>query len=210
MTILELLQQVFNATEEQTTAFTNGMKEHKIFTTSEENMDIRHKKLKEQHDTLKGDYDTMKTDYETLKKSAGDSAELLKQAAEKDATIATLQKELAQAKIDGEVQVKLLSAGVKPDDIDYVMFKLKAKGELEMGEDGKVKGLDEKVDALKTQLPAQFTSEGKKNILENKLPTDDGGGDGLTRETLLKKPYAERMKIYNDNPEAYKAAMGND
>jgi hypothetical protein len=78
-----------------------------------------------------------------------------------------------------------------------------------MGEDGKVKGLDEKVDALKTQLPGQFASDGKKVYMENKLPTDTENNNGITRENLLKKPYAERMKIYNENPEAYKAAMGN-
>ena len=203
MNLIELLKQIFNATDDQITSVTDGMKANKIYTSAEENIDIRHGKLKGQYDTLKGQYDTMSKDYETLKQSAGDSAELLKQAAEKDATIAALQKEVAQAKIDGEVQVKLLSAGVKPDDIDYVMFKLKAKGELEMGEDGKVKGLDEKVDALKTQLPGQFASDGKKVYMENKLPENSGGNDGITKEKFNKMSYQERLKVFQEQPEAY-------
>lgn len=207
MTLIELLKQIFNATDDQITSVTDGMKANKIFTSAEENIDIRYGKLKGQHDTLKGQYDTMSKDYETLKQSAGDSAELLKQAAEKDATIAALQKEVAQAKIDGEVQVKLLSAGVKPDDIDYVMFKLKAKGDLEMGEDGKVKGLDEKVDALKTQLPANFASDGKKVFLERKLPTGEPGGATVTKEEFDKMGYTSRVNLKQENPELYDQMM---
>ena len=170
MNLVEILK-AKGISDELIAAIQADMKANSIYTASEENLDVRYGKLKNQNDTLKNDYENLKTDHETLKQSAGNSAELLQQAAETDATSAALQKEVAQAKIDGEVQVKLLSAGVKPDDIDYVMFKLKAKGELEMGEDGKVKGLDEKVDALKTQLPGQFASDGKKVYQERKLPT---------------------------------------
>lgn len=194
--IIELLKEIFNATEEQTKSFSDSMKAKKIYTSSEENIDIRHGKLKGQYDTLKGQYDTMSKDYETLKQSSGDNAELLRQAAEKDATIEALQKEVAQAKIDGEVQVKLLSAGVKPDDIDYVMFKLKAKGDLEMGDDGKVKGLDEKVDALKTQLPGQFASDGKKFYLERKLPGNNNGGGEAEPKNL-----AEALELQYEHKE---------
>jgi hypothetical protein len=89
------------------------------------------------------------------------------------------------------------------------MFKLKAKGKLERGEDGKIKDMSDKIDALKTQLPNQFSSESKKTVQELKLPTEPGGGDAITKESLLKKPYAERMKLFSENPEAYKNAMHN-
>ena len=36
------------------------------------------------------------------------------------------------------------------------MIKLKEKGELALDEDGKIKGWDDKIAALKTQFPTQF------------------------------------------------------
>ena len=208
MNLTEILK-AKNIEDDVIKSIVEDMKANKIFTASEENLDIRYGKLKSQNDTLKVDYENLKKDHETMKQSSGDSAELLKQAAEKDATIAALQAKLEETQIDADVHVELLSAGVKPDDIDYVMFKLKAKGKLERGDDGKIKDMDDKIAALKTQLPGQFTSESKKNILENKLPSETENGDAITKESLLKKPYAERMKIFNENPEAYKNAMNN-
>lgn len=188
MTIIELLQQIFNATEEQTKSFTDGMKANKIFTSAEENIDIRHGKLKGQYDDVKNQLSKMTADYEALKQSSGDNAELLKQATEKDATIAALQQELKQTKIDAKAHVKLLAAGFKPEDIDYVTFKLKAAGELELDEKEEIKDIDNKISALKTQLPASVVPASRKNIIENHLPSgrnpDDGGEPKSLAEAL--------------------------
>ena len=119
--------------------------------------------------------------------------------------MAKLQAELEQTKLESAIKVELLSS--KALDVDYLTFKLKEKGELALDENGKIKNWDDKIAALKTQFPTQFEADSRKNILENKLPSDPGGGDGFTKESLLKKPYAERMKIFNENPEAYKNAM---
>ena len=51
MTLEELLKGQ-NLTDEQVTAIIDGMKENKIFTASEENLDIRYGKLKTDHDAL--------------------------------------------------------------------------------------------------------------------------------------------------------------
>ena len=116
----------------------------------------------------------------------------------------TLQEELKKTKTEAEAKVRLIEAGVK--DIDYVLFKLKEKGELELDEHDKIKGWDDKIAGLKTQLPNQFETSGQKKIEERKLPGGNEGG-ALTRSDILKKPYNERMRIYNENPEAYNAAM---
>jgi hypothetical protein len=120
-----------------------------------------------------------------------------------------LQAELQQTRIDSAINVGLLAAGVKPDDVDYVTYKLKSTGDIELDDQGNIKGWEDKVAGLKTRFPANFTSSGGKTYEEHKLQEDGGGGDALTRESLLKKPYAERMKIYNENPEAYKTAMNS-
>lgn len=188
-------------------AIMEEMKANKVFTASEENLDIRYGKLKGQHDTATAQLKEANDLIATLKKSTEGQEDLQQKVATYEQQIAALQAQLEETQTDADVQMELLAEGVKPDDMDYVMFKLKAKGKLERGEDGKIKDMADKIAALKTQLPNQFAGDGKKTYQELKLPTDQTGGDAITRESLLKKPYAERMKLYSENPEAYKAAM---
>ena len=190
-------------------AVQDDMKTNRIFTASEENLDIRYKKLKDEHDTVVKERDEGKTLIDTLQKSNKGNEDLQKQVTDYQSKMEQLQAELAQTKIDSAINVGLLAAGVKPDDVDYVTFKLKAKGEIELDEQGNIKGWDDKVAGLKTQFPANFNSSAQKKYEEHKLENGDGSGDAITRESLLKKPYAERMKIFNENPEAYKNAMNS-
>lgn len=181
------------------------MKANKIFTASEENLDIRYNKLKADHDGVNKQLTEAQALIENLQKSTKGQEDAQKQIADYKAQNEKLLAELEQTKIEAEIKVGLLAE--KALDVDYLTFKLKEKGELALDENGKIKGWDDKMAALKTQLPNQFESAANKKIIENRLPEDKGGSDGLTRETLLKKPYAERMKIFNENPEAYKTAM---
>ena len=181
------------------------MKSNKIFTASEENLDVRYGKLKADHDSVIKERDEGKALIAELQKSNKGNEALQQQVSDYEAKMAQIQAELAQTKLDAAIKVELLAA--KTLDVDYMTFKLKEKGELALDENGKIKGWDDKIAALKTQFPTQFESASNKNIIENKLPGVDNGDGGLTRESLLKKPYAERMKIFNENPEAYKTAM---
>ena len=206
MTLNEILQ-AKGITDDVIKAIAEEMKTNKIFTASEENLDIRYGKLKGQHDTATAQLKEANDLIATLKKSTEGQEDLQQKVATYEQQIATLQAQLEETQIDADAQMELLAAGVKPDDMDYVMFKLKAKGKLERGEDGKVKDMSDKIDALKTQLPNQFSGESKKTVQELKLPTEPSDGDAITKESLLKKPYAERMKLFSENPEAYKNAM---
>lgn len=208
MNLIEILKargisdDIINAVQED-------MKANKIFTSAEENIDIRYGKLKADHDAVVKERDEGKALIESLQKSNKGNEDLQKQVSDYQAKMEQLQAELQQTKIDSAVNVGLLAAGVKPDDVDYVTFKLKAKGEIELDDQGNIKGWDDKIAALKTQFPANFAYAGGKKYEEHKLPDGSEGGDALTRESLLKKPYAERMKIYNEDPEAYKTAMNS-
>lgn len=185
------------------------MKTNKIFTASEENLDIRYGKLKQDHEAVVRERDEGKALIENLQKSNKGNEELQKQVNEYQAKMEQLQEELQQTKIDSAINVGLLAAGVKAEDVDYITFKLKAKGEIDLDENGNIKGWDDKVAGLKTQFPANFSSAGGRRYEEHKLPDGDDHGDVLTRESILKKPYAERMKIYNENPQAYHNAMNS-
>lgn len=183
----------------------DDMKANKIFTASEENLDIRYNKLKTDHDGVNKQLTEAQALIENLQKSTKGQEEAQQQIATYKQQTEKLQAELEQTKIEAEIKVGLLSE--KALDVDYLTFKLKEKGELALDDNGKIKGWEDKVAALKTQLPNQFESASVKKIIENRLPDDNSGHDALTREALLKKPYAERMKIFNENPEAYKTAM---
>ena len=183
------------------------MKANKIFTASEENLDVRYGKLKTQHDSVNQQLTEANALIADMKKSTKGQEELQSKVTAYETQIATLQAQLEETQIEADVHVALLSEGVKPDDIDYVMFKLKAKGKLERGEDGKIKDMDDKIAALKTQLPSQFTGEKKKNILENKLPEGDPGDKPVTKEEFNKMGYNSRVALRQENPELYSQMM---
>lgn len=129
---------------------------------------------------------------------------------------AQLQAELQETKIKSAIKVALMSE--KAVDVDYLTYKLneklKEKGEsLELDENDNIKGWNDKLSGLKTQFPTMFVSssgskDGYKVLDENKLKHGDGS-DTLTKSELLKKPYTERARIAQENPEAYAAAMNS-
>jgi SOS response regulatory protein OraA/RecX len=192
MDLIEILK-AKGISDEIIKAVQEDMKTNKIFTASEENLDIRYGKLKTEHDSKLSELTEANNLIAELKKN--------------NKGVEKLQAELQQTKIESAIKVELLSN--KALDVDYLTFKLKEKGELELDENGKIKGWDDKIAALKTQFPTQFESTGGKKYEEHKLPDDQGSGDTITKEALLKKPYAERMKLYSENPDAYKNAMSN-
>lgn len=206
MTIAELLK-ARGISDDVIAQIQEDMKTNKIFTASEENLDIRYGKLKTDHEGVTKQLGEANTLIEELKKSNKGNEGLQQKVTDYEGQIATLQAELRQAQIDGEVNVALLAAGVKNEDIDYVTFKLKAKGELELGEDGKIKGIDDKIAALKTQLPGNFEGAGKKNIIENKLPDRVDSDKVITKEEFAKMGYSSRVEFKMNNPEQYSQMM---
>lgn len=189
-------------------AIQDEMKANKIFTSAEENIDIRYGKLKTEHDAVVKERDEGKSLIESLQKSNKGNESLQKQVSDYQSKIEQLQTELMQTKIDSAVNVGLLAAGVKPEDVDYVTFKLKAKGEIELDEQGNIKGWDDKVAGLKTQFPANFASTGGKKYEEHKLPDDNNGGaDTITKEEFNKMGYNSRVELKRTNPEQYSQLM---
>lgn len=124
-----------------------------------------------------------------------------------ETTISQLQEQLKQTQIENAIQLAVRDA--KGIDADYLAFKMKALGDIELDENGKIKGIDEKMSTLKTQCPNQFEASAKKKVDEKKLPDDPNDGKTMTKDEIMKMPYPERAKLYEANPEAYKAAMNS-
>ncbi|PWL87066.1 MAG: hypothetical protein DBY14_06255 [Escherichia coli] len=188
---------------------TDAMKENKIFTSNEENIDIRYGKLKENFDNLTTQHTEATKLIEELKKGTAGNEELQGKVTAYETQISALQEELRQTQIKSAVKVALL--GAKATDVDYLIFKLKEKGELELAKDGTVKGLDDKIAELKTQFPNQFEKETQnQNTIEvNTLPNHNNNSS-VTKDEFEKMGYQDRLKLYNDDPETYSALSKED
>ena len=200
MTLAELLK-AKGIDDETIKAIADEMKSNKIYTASEENLDVRYGKLKTDHEGKLAELSEAQKLIAELKKSNKGNEDLQQQISNYEGQMAQLQEELAKTKLEAEIKVELLAA--KALDVDYLTFKLKEKGELALDENGKIKGWDDKLAGLKTQFPTQFEAAGNKNIIENKLPDQSGGGEGVTKEAFAKMGYQDRLKLFNENPEAY-------
>lgn len=168
----------------------DDMKANKIFTAAEENLDIRYGKLKTDHEGVNKQLSEANALIDEMKKATKGQEDIQKKLADYEAQNQKLLSELAQTKLDAEIRVNLLSAGCL--DVDYAAFKLREKGEITLDENGKIKGWEDKLAGLKTQLPAQFESTQQKQIIENKLTKtegDRGEGEPKTLADALRMQY---------------------
>lgn len=194
MTLEELLK-AQGLSDEQIKAITASMKENKIYTASEENLDIRYGKLKTDYDTLNTQHGESTKLIEQLKKDEKNDEALQGKITAYETQVADLQKELDETRLESAIKVALMNA--KTDDVGYMAFKLKEGGALELDEDGNIKGIDEKISNLKTQFPTHFDSEnnpGPREIDPKPLPEGDHNND------VQPKNLADALRMqYEDN-----------
>lgn len=156
---------------------------------------------KGKYDALQAQLDGKDTELTTannliaeLKKGTKDNEGLQGKITEYESRVAALQAELAKTRLDNAIQLALRDA--RAVDPDYLAYKLREKykpEELTLDENGKVKGMDEKLSGLKTQFPAQFEASGTKKILENKLEEgEQGAAEPKNLEDALKLAYGPK------------------
>ena len=118
---------------------------------------------------------------EDLKKGTKGDEELQGKVATYKTQAADLQKQLAETRMKSAIKIALLSE--KAVDVDYLSFKLneklKEKGEtLELDENEKIKGWDDKLAGLKTQFPSMFekaaSGDGYRRMDDGRLSGTDG------------------------------------
>lgn len=194
MTLEELLK-AQGLSDEQIKAITASMKENKIYTASEENLDIRYGKLKTDYDTLNTQHGESTKLIEQLKKDAKNDETLQGKITAYETQVADLQKELDETRLESAIKVALMDA--KTDDVGYMAFKLKEGGSLELDDNGNIKGIDEKISNLKTQFPSHFDSgnnSGPREIDPKPLP------DGEHNNDVQPKDLADALRMqYEDN-----------
>lgn len=201
MNLQELLKKYLE--EDKITSFLNDMKNNKIFTTSEENLDNRYQELKGEFDTLTSKSNEDVKLIEQLKEASKGNEDMQKKFTEYDSTIAKLQAENEQLKIDNEIKVELLASKAKAKDLDYLIFKIKQEHQnLELDDNGKLKGIN--FEDIKSVYPDNFEVESKKEVDVNKLPNINDKETSVSKEEFDKMGYQEKNKLQREDPDTYK------
>jgi hypothetical protein len=79
---------------------------------------------------------------------------------------------------------------------------------VELDEKGAIKGAADLSKSIKSEYSDYIVTTSVQGAQTANPPANNGGG--YTKAEILKKPYAEQVKIFNENPEAYRAAMKGD
>ena len=175
MTLAELLKSQ-GLDDAQVTKIVSAMKENKIYTASEENLDVRYGKLKGQHDGLTAEHTEAQALIEQLKAGAQGNEDMQSKITDYESRVTALEAEKTQLQVDNAIRFALLKSNAKPDDIDYLIYRIKqGDDEIKLDKDGNVKGVDALVDGIKQAHPSQFETAADKEILENKLKDGDQG-----------------------------------
>lgn len=204
MTLQDILKSK-GMSDEDIKSVISEMKQNKIFTASEENLDVRYGKLKTDHENLTAEHQKSTDLIAELQKATKGQEAVQGKITEYEATIKKLQEEAVQARTESALKIGLLSAGAKADDIDYLIFKMSHDTDWkpELGDNGVIKGLDDKVKGLKTQFPNQFETASQKKIEEKKLEKPDDDSE-VSKEDFARMGYQAKLKLFNENPDLYK------
>ena len=159
-------------TDEQATKVEQGMPAQKLYLASEENLDTRYTKLKEQKEQSENDLNAANKLVGDLKKTNKDAEDLQQKITDYEAKVQQLETERAEERKTYAIKEALQKEGVS--DVEYMMFKL---GKLEVDKDGNIVDLDNKVKALKETNPTFFASEAENSepgapgyqVVDNKL-----------------------------------------
>lgn len=206
MTLQEVLK-TLDLTEDQQKAIIKAMKDNKIYTASEENLDVRYAKLKQDHDNLTTEHEKSTGLIAELQKATQGQEQIQNKISEYENTIADLKAEADNAKVEAELKISLLSSGAKSDDIDYLIFKMEHDDpdwKPELTDQGKIKGIDDKIKGLKTQFPNQFEGAGTKKIEEKKLVKPEEKTT-VTKDEFKNMGYQDRLNLKKSNPDLYKS-----
>lgn len=155
---------------------------------------------KAKHDALQALHDGKVTELETannliadLKKTAKGDEALQGKVTAYETQVAQLQDQLKQTQINSGLDIALMEAGgTERDFLKWKIMNDNGGKPLELGEDGKIKGIDDIISGLKTSAPNYFKKAGGVKVEENPLPS--GGKREEAPQTL-----ADALRMQYEN-----------
>ena len=184
----ELLKEL-GYTPEQIKAILEGMTNKKIYTTAEENADIRLQKLNDDFTSKEEELTKANELIKQLQDGNKSNGDLQKKVSAYETEIAQMKEKQHEKDIENAIKFELLKNKAKADDIDYLIFKIKAKQkdgkEFEIDDQGNLK--DFKIEDFKKEFKNNFEDESKVKVDVKKLGGEDGKLDEGDKEpgTLL-------------------------
>ena len=184
-------------------AILNAMKEAKIYTSKNENIDERYSKLKAQKTDLETQLKDRDNQLKDLSKNNKDNEELLKQIeqlqlsnkqtqSEYESKISKMEFDFALDKSLSSVKAKdnkLLRALLDMDNIKY--------------QEGKLEGLEKQIEAIKSTHGYLFEEEKITSTGSVGNFGRSAGKVGITKEQFSKMNYQERNNLYKENKDLY-------
>lgn len=198
MTLAEILK-AQGLTDEQIVAITGEMTKNKLYTTNEENIDVRYNKLKVERDELKVNLDTANKTIGDLKVANKDNETLQTTIKTHEGTIATMKTDydnkIRDMSIKSAIQSKLTDT--KYPELLETKFD---KAKLSISEDGTVLGIDEQLTSIKDTYKDLFTP-----VVTGRQPNNNGGsqpsvGKRQELETIINDPktsFVQRVAAKN-------------
>lgn len=196
--------------EDQADKVISGMPEQKFYLASEEHLDDRYAKLKEQKEQLDIDITAKDKLVSDLQKTVSDNADAVTQIDEYKTAAETAQAK--QAEIEKTYAVKSVLAESGAKDVDYAIFKLGGVEKLELNKDGSIKGLENQVKSLKESNPDLFQETKTDDSGKAGYHTVDNGLEGGKGTPALSMAEVKNMSTeeINANWDAVQAAMTNE
>lgn len=171
----ELLKEL-GYTDEQIKSILEGMKNKKIYTSGEENADLRLQKLNEDFVGKEAELTKANELIDQLQKSNKGNEDLQTKITNYETEISKLKEEQQQKDVDNALKFELLKNKAKADDIDYLIFKIKSNQEdgkqIELDDNGNLK--DFKIEEFKKEYKNNFEDESNGFVDVKKL----GGAEG--------------------------------
>ncbi|HFU3963057.1 phage scaffolding protein [Streptococcus suis] len=185
-------------TDEQATKVEQGMPAQKLYLASEENLDTRYTKLKEQKEQLENDLNAANKLVGDLKKTNKDAEELQQKITDYEAKVQQLETERSEERKTYALKEALTKEGALPEYVDLLMPTLKG---VELDADGNLNGFEDIFKGIKESKPALFKTEQTQTnpaetngykVIDNKL---DSGKQGETQPKSL----AEAIQLSYEN-----------
>lgn len=202
---LQTILKTYLEDDEKVTKFLEEMKSNKIYTASQENMDVRYKKLQDDFNSKSAEHQEAINLIETLKKDNEGNEVLQGKIKDYETRITELEEENENLRIENAVKVELLAAKAKSDDIEYLMFQMKKDSDkkLTLDDNGKLKDFDSILEGLQTAYPNNFEKSSRKEVDELILPNSDSNKNTITKEQFNKMSYKERADLLSKDPDTY-------
>lgn len=197
MELSELLKSL-ELSDEMVDRITSEMATNGIYTTSEENIDVRFNKMKSERDQARADLTAKEEEVTTLTATIEERDETIASHADSSTDLEELRTQLEEAnngrtKLERSHKLEALLRKSGATDTEYMTYKLGGVDALEVDEEGNFTGIDERLNELKEQHPKYFgveeTPVGGYQVIDNKLP------EGKTAET---DPFSNVLDKYKD------------